>query len=289
MGKTHDVAMDLGTANVRVCARGRGIVADEPSVVRVSRDSRALRAVGASALVAAADEPSSFTLNPLRGGVVVDVRGATWLLAVLLRRARGLSLTQPRVLACVPSDAAPQEVEALREALAAAGARPETIVAEPVAAAIGAGLDLSLPYAQMIVDIGEGVTDVAVIRQGWVEARGAVRMACSDLRAAVSDHVAARYEILLAPNAAQSLLEALGADDANGARHLAEVRGRRMHGAEECFVTVERRQLAEALDPLFDLICAAVNGVWQQLPPKLSCHVIENGVCLTGGTRDALR
>jgi rod shape-determining protein MreB and related proteins len=260
-GQAHDLAVDLGTANVRVFARGRGLVADEPSVVRVRREPRAIVAIGAQALAAGPDREGSFPVHPLRMGVVWDVESAGWLLSTMLRRAGGLSLMRPVVLACAPSDASPSEVESLREALHRAGAARVTIVPEPLAAAVGIGLDMSSPRAQMIVDIGDGVTDVAVIRDGRVEAASALRIGYSNLRSAVADRLLQEGLGIHSPAALDTLVRRAGAPGAE--RALAGVR--------------------EAMTPVAEAMAEAVRAAWERLAPAASCEVSEGGIWLTGG------
>jgi rod shape-determining protein MreB len=279
----HHAAVDLGTAYVRVVARGRPNLHEEPSVVRVSRDPLALRAAGARALQAPGSGPPTFLSRPLCKGAVTDPRAAGWLLSATLRRARGLSLVRPRVLTCVPSDATADEANLLRMALAHAGVREITLIPEPLAAAVGAGLDLTSPYAQLIVDVGDGVTDVTILREGHIELAGAVRTACGDLRWAITRLLAENHGVLLPPAEAQRVLEIVtAADDAVAAEHI-EVRGcragdlaaieaRPTHSEVHAAI---RRPLAEIVD--------AVRAVWQHLTARASCEVIEGGLQLTGG------
>lgn len=161
-----DVAIDLGTANTRLFATGRGLLAETPSIV-------------------------GGMFHPLRGGVIVDIGGAAELLEPLIGRVRRLA-ARPRALACVPSDATSDETKALRHATRAAGARDVAIVAEPLAAAIGAGLDVASPYAHMLVDLGDGVTDLAVIREGQMIRTAALRVSCSDRSA--HDEIASFFD-----------------------------------------------------------------------------------------------
>jgi rod shape-determining protein MreB len=258
-GAGHDVAVDLGTANVRVYAQGRGMIADEPSVVRVSREPRAIVAVGAAA-ACDGGPPSSFPVRPLRRGVVRDAECAGWLLAGFLRRARGLSLAAPSVLACAPSDASADEIECVRDAVRRAGASRVTVVPEPLAAAVGAGMDMASPYAQMIVDVGEGVTDVAVIRDGRIEASSAARVGCADLRAAVADRLAATAG-LCSSGSVEALVRSADAEGGEGA------------GADAL----------AAMGPVADAIASVVRSAWADLPARASCEVIESGIWTTGG------
>ena len=159
-----DLALDLGTANTRLYAVGHGLIADEPSMIHVQPETGAVEAVGARAAWLACHDPYANSVSPLHAGVVVDVEAATSLLKPFLQRAQRLGFFKPRALACAPTDACKEEREALIEATRRAGASAVVVVPEPLAAAIGAGLDIASPYAQMLVDIGDGVTDIAVWR-----------------------------------------------------------------------------------------------------------------------------
>lgn len=217
-----DVAIDLGTANTRVFAAGRGLVGETPSVV-------------------------GHTFHPLRRGVIVDIGGAAELLEPLLARARRLG-SRPRALACIPGDANPEEHEALRQATRAAGARDVAIVPEPLAAAIGAGLDIASPYAQMLVDIGEGITDIAVIRSGTLLLTDSLRLGCGDIRDTLMDEgaVAHRAEWLM---------------------------------RERC----SGAGLTPHMLAVIEQIASFVDDFVRDLHDSVATEVIESGICATGG------
>ncbi len=284
--RAHDVAVDLGTARVRVFAPGRGPVADEPSVVHVRRDPLALVSVGALADTRGQGAECGFPVRPLRDGVVRDVECAGWLLSAMLRRAQGLSLVRPTVLACAPSDATPDEIEALREALRRAGAARSTVVPEPLAAAVGAGLDLASPHAQILVDVGEGVTDVALLRNGLLEATLAVRVGCSSLRAAVMDHVTCLLGVVPSEAAVEDLVRrmapALSPVEAEAATVELTLEPAR-DGNRARTVSIRRQTVAAAMEPVVETIVGAVRRTWSRLSAEASCEIIENGVCFTGG------
>ncbi len=279
----YDTAVDLGTGYVRVVARGRGGMHEEPSVVRISRSPLTLRAVGAQALAPIDTGTLSFLSRPLSKGVVVDVEEAGWLLSTALRRARGLCLRKPSVLICVPSDTETHEAGRLRAALEQAGVQRVKIVPEPLAAAVGAGLDMASHHAQLVVDLGDGVTDVTVIRDGQIDIAGAVRTACGDLRWAIVRAVAEEHGVLLPPLEAQRALEALGLGDDGAGSDSIEVRGCRGTDLAPVRARPTRREIQRALNPLVEPIVGAVCAVWRRLTPETSCEVIETGMCVTGG------
>ncbi|MGH9802310.1 MAG: rod shape-determining protein, partial [Blastocatellia bacterium] len=188
-----DLAIDLGTANTRLYALGHGLIANEPSLIRFQQYTGEVEAVGAQAAWLSSNDPYSPTVSPLHAGVVADIEAASSLLKPFLKRAQRFGLFKPRVLACAPTDACEEERAALIEAAQRAGASEVYIAPEPLAAAIGAGMDVASHYAQMIVDIGDGVTDIAVVRSGSLILTSAVRTACSDLRNAVAQMVSFRH------------------------------------------------------------------------------------------------
>jgi rod shape-determining protein MreB len=187
-----------------------------------------------------------------------------------MERVEWHGLLKPRAIACIPTDACEVERESLIEATRRAGASAVALVPEPLAAAIGAGLDISSPYAQMLVDIGDGVTDIAVIRSGQLVTTSAVRTACSDLHQAISEIVAARYGMRLFPQEAQRLTHRLGSplEPTSEQWFYAE-------GLEQGSGTPINRRVSS--------LTAAIHRTVRELPPATSCEVIESGICLTGG------
>lgn len=271
-----DVAIDLGTANTRLFAHGKGLVCDEPSAV--SQHQKSWTAPGN-------DLPSGYgsRVSPLRGGVVTDVVAAASLLKPLLVRARKFGLRQPRVLACAPSDASPSEVRALVTGVNLAGAPNVRVVPEPLAAAVGSGLDISSPYAQMLVDIGDGVTDIAVIRSGSLIRTAATRNGCSDMHAAVRATVAKRYGVILYEKEAERLTREIGTarsvNDVESARALGIKQGQGC----ETDIEVSSRDAAEAIQPVIDVIRECVRVAFHSLASDVAVEVIESGIHLTGG------
>jgi rod shape-determining protein MreB len=271
----HDIAVDLGTAYVRLSAPGRGLVLEEPSVVRVRRSPLSVENVGARAAEDRGADRSSFPVRPVLKGVVRDVECAAWLLAPLLRRARGLTLVRPAVLACAPSDATAAEREAVSDALLRAGASRVAILPEPLAAAVGAGLDVASPYVHMLVDVGEGVTDVAVIREGRIELAVAARIGCADLRSRVADLVASSFGVLASGAEIESLIRR--ADLASPDEVLP------LGGARGSTPALTAATVVSAMASVLDEMARLVHGDWLRLPDRESCQAIESGICLTGG------
>jgi rod shape-determining protein MreB len=283
-----DLAIDLGTANTRLYADGYGLIADEPSIIMVRPDTGTVEAVGAGAKYHVRNGRRRI-VAPLRSGVVADVDAASALLAPLFRRARRFGLTRPRLLACAPTDAGTGERDALIEAASRAGAGRVVLAPEPLAAAIGAGMDVALDYAQMIVDVGDGVTDIAIIRSGELIMTSAVRTAYSDLKKAVSAVVAESCGIDLNPQDAERLIREVGIAHRDRYREKLEALPPHVAAGNDLRTGIMRRarvskkDLIFAIDGVLAEIVGFVAGTVRTLPPGISCEVIESGIRLTGG------
>lgn len=278
-----DVALDLGTANTRLYVHGKGIIADIPSAVKVNREKGSVEAVGKSALPSDKNNSQFDSILPLRAGVIKDVEGAAYLLTPLLRRVRRFGLIKPRVLACAPTDATSEEKEALVEATLRAGASMVKIAPEPLAAAIGVGLDISSPYAQMLVDIGDGVTDIAVIRDNTLVTTAATRTACSDLHKAIQDMVLAKYKLSIPSREAERLAQEIGVLQKYKTTFLQEVLAINPNTGHNLTTQINTEEISIAMSPVINKIISTICGIIRDLPPKTSCEVIESGIALTGG------
>jgi len=278
-----DLAVDLGTANTRLYVRGHGLIADEPTLIKIQPETGAVEAVGARAARLSKLDQFAYSISPLHAGVVADVEAASSLLKFLLSRAQKLGILKPRALACAPTDACDEEREALIEVTRRAGASAVVVVPEPLAAAIGAGLDVSSPYAQMLVDIGDGVTDIAIIRSGTLITTSAVRTACSDLRHCVAQMIAFRYGVLLFPDEAERLTRMVGASRDYERERLFLTEGTDLLTGEPMSLCISSHDVMEAIEQPLEIIIDAIHKAVRDLPLQTSCEVIENGICLTGG------
>jgi rod shape-determining protein MreB len=267
-----DVAIDLGTANTRVYALGLGLVADEPSVVPTQISSQTASAPQ--------DMPQR---RPLRAGVIADVPATVCLLRDLLRRGRRFGLTSPRALVCAPTDASDEERAALVEATRLAGASAVLVRPEPLAAAIGAGLDVASPYAQLLVDIGDGVTDIALVASGQIVSSWAVRTACADIHAEVAAMLATRHDLLVSYPEAERLARQAGVAPDGLCPEILQARGLDCLTGHPTTVAVNGAQVLGAIEPTVRLIVGAVLMALRDLSGKASCEVIEGGISLTGG------
>jgi len=280
-----DVAIDLGTANTRLFAIGQGLVAEEPSLVTIQSVNGRVAAVGREAMQLALERGETLSLAPLHSGVVADVEAASTLLRYLMERVERPGLLRPRALVCAPTDVQEEEREMLIEATRRAGAAAVAVAPEPLAAAIGAGLDIASPYAQMLVDIGDGVTDLAVIRSGELIQTSAVRIACSDLHRAISRRVAVQYGVQLSPMEAERLTCRVGhlTDCSEGNEKFYLTQGIDLVTGEPVTLSIQCEEVLGAVEPVFEEILQAIVSVVENLSPITSCEVIESGICLSGG------
>ncbi len=281
--KNSDVALDLGTANTLLCVRDGEIITYQPSSIEVSLDAWLAEQLKKDSARDDAGNGNSVLVRPVRQGVVTDIEAASTLLKPMLQRFRRFGFSRPRVLACTPADASDVERSALIKSIRGAGASQVAVVPEPLAAAIGAGLDMSSPYAQMLVDIGDGVTDVAVIRAGEIISTATARTACSDLHAAVLDLMEARYRVWLLSREAERLTQEIGAGRGPFTRSSLTAIGMDCLTGCRKSVAVNAEEVSEALTPAVDKIVGMIAKAVRDLPDETASEVIESGIRLTGG------
>ena len=278
-----DVALDLGTANTLLCVRDGEIIANQPSTIEVNLDAWLAEQLKSDSARDDAGNGNSVLVRPVKKGVVTDVEAASTLLKPMLLRFRRFGFGRPRVLACTPADASDVERSALIRSIRGAGASHVAVVPEPLAAAIGSGLDMSSPYAQMLVDIGDGVTDVAVIRAGEIISTATARTACSDLHAAVLDLMVGQYRVWLLPREAERLTQEIGVGREPFTRSSLTAIGVDCLTGCRKSVAVNGEEVSEALAPVVDKIVGMIAKAVRDLPDETACEVIESGICLTGG------
>lgn len=274
------IAVDLGTANTRVYATDRGDYAEEPSLVRHVTGEETRPRV---------DEYLTYCNRqvvsmPLRGGVIVDIGNAVNLLTPLLKRTRK-GLRQPVSLACAPTDTSIRERELLREALRHAGAAQVALIPEVWAAALGADLDVTLPWGQVLIDIGEGVTDMAIIRDGRIVHAAAIRTACSDLQKAVRGAIMAKHRVHVAHEELERLTHELAflSQPAALPGRCITITGMDILKRRQVRIEVASREVVEAMAPVVARMLGMVEAGLRQLPEQAACEIIEGGICLTGG------
>lgn len=281
----RDMAVDLGTANTLVYLRGEGIVLDEPSVVAVNvLDGRPL-AVGAEAKRMIGRTPSHIrAIRPLKDGVIADFDICETMLRYFIQKVHHRKWAKPRMVICVPSGITGVERRAVQEAAEFAGARkPTYIIEEPMAAAIGAGLPVQEPTGNMIVDIGGGTTEVAVISLGGVVASQSVRTGGDDLDDSIIQYIKKEYSVALGERTAEEIKIALGSAWPLRQEMQAEIRGRDLVVGLPKTIVINTGEIREAIEEPVAAICDAVKVTLDKTPPELAADIMESGITLAGG------
>ncbi|MBP2705131.1 rod shape-determining protein [Microbispora sp. RL4-1S] len=282
----RDLAVDLGTANTLVYARGRGVVLDEPSVVAVNMHTDRVMAVGTAAKeMIGRTPPHIVTMRPLKDGVIADLDAAERMLRHFIQRAHpNRFLARPRVVVAVPSGTTGVEQRAVREAAYEAGARRVHIIEEPMAAAIGAGLNVGDTSGNMVVDIGGGTTEVAIVSLGGVVVAKSVRVGGDELDEAVVAYVKKEHGLLLGERTAEHIKITLGAARPGGdERASTPIRGRDLVTGLPKTATITRGEVREAIEDQVQTIVDAVQTTLDQCPAELAGDLLDNGIVLTGG------
>jgi rod shape-determining protein MreB len=285
-----DMAIDLGTANTLVYVKGRGIVLNEPSVVAISdnRGKKQVLAVGEEAKLMLGRTPGSIAaIRPLRDGVIADFEAAEEMIKHFIRKVNNRrSFASPMVVVCVPSGSTAVERRAIQESAESAGARKVLLIEEPMAAAIGAGLPVTEPSGSMIVDIGGGTTEVAVISLGGIVYARSVRVGGDKLDEAIISYIRRNHNLLIGESTAERIKMDIGAaapPEAGEEGPLSEVRGRDLMNGVPREVVVSQRQIAESLAEPISQIVEAVKVALENTPPELAADIVYKGIVLTGG------
>ena len=281
----NDMAVDLGTANTVVYVRGKGIVLNEPSVVAINtKDSRPL-AVGTEAKRMVGRTPAHIqAIRPLKDGVIADFDICEKMLRYFIQRVHQRRWTKPRMVICVPSGITGVEQRAVQEAAEYAGARkPAYIIEEPMAAAIGAGLPVHEPSGNMVVDIGGGTTEVAVISLGGIVANESVRVAGDEIDEALMSFCKKEYSLALGERTAEDLKTQLASAWPLKEELYAEVRGRDLVTGLPKTIVVSTAELREAIEEPVQAICDAIKYTLDRTPPELAADMMEKGIVITGG------
>ncbi len=285
-----DMAIDLGTANTLVYVKGRGVVLNEPSVVAIAdlRGRKQVLAVGEEAKQMLGRTPGNIAaIRPLRDGVIADFEVAEEMIKHFIRKVHNRrSFASPMIIVCVPSGSTAVERRAIQESAESAGARKVLLIEEPMAAAIGAGLPVTEPSGSLVVDIGGGTTEVAVISLGGIVYARSVRVGGDKLDEAVINYIRRHHNLLIGESSAERIKMEIGSaappeDGGEGA--LTEVKGRDlMHGVPR-EVVVSQRQVAESLSEPVGQIVEAVKVALENTPPELAADIVDKGIVLTGG------
>ena len=285
MGNGTDIGIDLGTASILVYIRGKGVVLKEPSVVAFDRDTNKIRAIGEEARLMLGRTPGNIVaVRPLRQGVISDYTVTEKMLRYFIEKSLGKRyMRKPRIAVCVPSGVTEVEKKAVEDATYQAGAREVLIIEEPIAAAIGAGIDISRPCGNMIVDIGGGTTDVAVISLGGTVVSSSVKIAGDDFDEAIVRYMRKKHNLLIGERTAEDIKIKVGSCYHRPEVESMDVRGRNLVTGLPKTVSVTSEDTEEALRETTLQIVETVHSVLEKTPPELAADIADRGIVLTGG------
>ncbi len=280
----RDMAVDLGTANTLVYLRGRGIVLSEPSVVAIDQATGDVHAVGLEAKRMLGRTPGSISaIRPLKDGVIADFDVTEQMLRHFIQKVHQHRFAHPRVVVCVPSGVTGVEKRAVEEATLSAGARQAYLIEEPMAAAIGAGLPVAEPTGNMIVDIGGGTTEVAVISLGGIVVSQSLRVGGDEMDEAIVNHLKREYKLLIGQQTAEEIKLEVGSAFQLKEELQAEVRGRDMLTGLPKTVILSSEEVRHALEEPVGQIIDAIKSTLDKTPPELSADIMDRGIVLAGG------
>ncbi|MDU5080626.1 rod shape-determining protein [Tissierella carlieri] len=284
-GFVKDMGIDLGTANTLVYIKGRGIVAREPSVVAIQTNTKQVLAVGEEAKKMIGRTPGNIVaIRPLKDGVIADFDVTKSMLKYFIRKAtKKRTFFQPRVVVCVPSGVTEVEKRAVEEAAIHAGARDAYLIEEPMAAAIGAGLPVQEPTGSMIVDIGGGTTEVAIISLGGIVTSKSIRVGGDELDESIVNFIKKEYSLMIGERTAEEVKITIGSADGNSEISTMEIRGRDMISGLPKTINVSSREIYDAMKEPIHSILEAIKSTLEKTPPELASDVMEQGIMLTGG------
>ena len=285
---SNDLAIDLGTANTLVYVRGNGIVVDEPSVVAVRRNGRGANkvlAVGQEAKMMLGRTPGHIeAIRPMKDGVIADFEVAEAMLRYFIKKANNRrTLIRPRVIVCVPSGITQVEKRAVRESAESAGAREVFLIEEPMAAAIGAGLPITEPTSNMVVDIGGGTTEVAVISLAGIVYSKSVRVGGDKMDEAILQYIKGKYNLLIGERSSELIKTTVGnAYRDEKAEHM-QIKGRDLATGIPKIIGIDSDEVRQAIIEQLKTIVETVKSALEQTPPELAADIVDNGIVLTGG------
>lgn len=280
-----DIGIDLGTASILVYVKGKGVVLKEPSVVAFDRDTNRIKAIGEEARLMLGRTPGNIVaVRPLRQGVISDYTVTEKMLKYFIQKAVGKQrFRKPLISICVPSQVTEVERKAVEDAAFQAGARDVKIIEEPIAAAIGAGIDIARPCGNMIVDIGGGTSDIAVISLGGTVVSASIKIAGDDFDDAIVRYMRKKHNLLIGERTAEDIKIRIGSAYPRPESVTVDVRGRNLVTGLPKTITVTSEETEEALKDTTSQIVEAVHGVLEKTPPELAADIADRGIVLTGG------
>lgn len=279
-----DLGIDLGTASTLVYVKDKGVVLNEPSVVAIDKNTGDFLAVGEEARRMLGRTPGNIiAIRPLKDGVISNYGITEEMLKYFIRKAMGRKIFKPRIVICVPSGVTEVEKRAVIEASNEAGARMTFLIEEPIAAAIGAGIDITEPNGRMIVDIGGGTTDVAVISLGGMVVNQSIKMAGDDCDEAIIRYIRRKYNVLIGERSAEELKVHIGTAYKREKDVIKEVKGRNLVTGLPKNIQVSSLEMLEALEETITSILTTIHSVLEKTPPELAADIGNDGMVLTGG------
>lgn len=280
-----DIGIDLGTASVLVYVKGKGVVLKEPSVVAFDKDTNVIKAIGEEARLMLGRTPGNIVaVRPLRQGVISDYTVTEKMIKYFVQKSVGRRMfKKPRISICVPSGVTEVEKKAVEEATFAAGAREVHLIEEPVAAAIGAGIDISKPCGNMIVDVGGGTSDIAVISLGGAVVNTSIKLAGDDFDEAIVRYMRKKHNLLIGERTAEDIKIKIGSAFKRPEVDYMDVRGRNLVTGLPKTVKVSSEETEEALKEATAQIIETIHSVLEKTPPELAADIADRGIVLTGG------
>ena len=284
-GMTMDIGVDLGTANVLVYIKGKGIVLREPSVVAIDRDTNQILAIGEEARRMIGRTPGNIVaIRPLREGVIANYDITEKMLRHFIEKVVGHSFVfRPRIMICIPSGVTMVEQRAVQEAAEQAGARQTQLIEEPLAAAMGAGLDIAEPCGSMVIDIGGGTTDIAVISLGGIVMSDSLRIAGDRFDMDIIDYVKREFNLMIGERTAEDVKINVGAAFPTARNVDMDIRGRDLLSGLPKTINISSSQVAGAISTSVAHIISALKKILEDTPPELAADIMDRGIILTGG------
>ena len=280
-----DIGIDLGTANVLIYIKGRGIVLNEPSVVVVDTETKKVIAVGSEANEMLGRTPGKVkAIKPMKDGVIADFELTEIMLNEFIKKAKARKvITRPRILICCPTNITPVEKNAIKEAAERTGARKVYIEEEPKVAAMGAGMDISKPTANMVLDIGGGTTDIAILSLNGIVSSASIKLAGNQLDQDIIKYIREKYKLLIGEKTAEDIKINFSNVHKPSKKEKLEIRGRDLITGLPKAIEITQDETKAAMEDTVNRMIKACKGVLEQTPPELSADIVEKGVILTGG------
>ena len=281
----RDIGIDLGTTNILVYVKGKGVVLNEPSVVSIDTNTKKVLAVGQEAKEMLGRTPGKVkAIKPMKDGVIADFEATEEMLNQFMKKALGRKLlSKPRILICCPSNITSVEKNAIREIAERMGARKIFLEEEPKVAAVGAGIDISKPNGNMVIDIGGGTTDIAVLSLGDIVISKSLKIAGNVFDNDIKDYIKDKYKLLIGDRTAQTIKHEIGSVYKSDQKKSISVKGRDLITGLPSTIKINSEEIEKALENDINKILDAAKQVLEETPPELSADIMENGVTLTGG------